>query len=823
MSGSPSTASASKPAGKGTMAAFLKPKSTPDAVRPAATLNAKAPASAPKAKPAKPAPPKQLGAKPPPSHEARFLSSEMIVVPSLSTSETSDDLIARVLDKLYVKEQHTARPLTQDARDATLKLLPVVLYESVRKRWIALVTHTSESSPFGGGTIYLASAHGVGTPGLHKPLKKDEAGFIFNGLTAWSPGHVGAASPQIASLLWRLKATFKNLEWETVNVQDVKATLDAAKQHVDVVPLSVPPAPQHVLKDYETLPINDTEDKDAMKKALSVWQDKGQHWTPPPGKWPCFPIAQHDPRASKLGSRTDLAAAVSVLVRTASMPSIKQALPGDALGKGLHTLIGVEASAPAPALAKPSLAAIDDAEEAATASLLAPPKPKEKPPPKKKPPSKKDMQLSGASFVRGARGIENSDDDSMSEGDPGENEGEESEDGFIASEDDVDEAGSTTSARKKRSAKSSKKRKERFEKNVNSGDDDDDSDGDCSQDEESSDEEEMSDGGSDDGEEEGDDDDDDDELVDARKNASDVDDVMASDDDDEAQRSAAAPKSRLVKASERNKGKQPRKKKTKVVPDEDAEDDGAGALPPSALLAQQRLSGERSAGDVPPPKMGASLDRGIKARHAASMVAVAPVPKDSAAIAEPASLFTPTKAADKGTHKAPGAPGPSARPPRDNARQARFDRADAYKSIDGRIRQLAAKPGSIVGLPERGAFLLTERASAGALAFEQLREDRSIEHYNEVIKHLLGVTSHLVTIVEAADSDDKTRKKHDNANAELGTVAAQSLLQVVPQIEALQRAVANVNSMANTLVGTSAGMATRIAHAAAKKSATEGK
>ena len=92
-----------------------------------------------------------------------------------------------------------------------------------------------------------------------------------------------------------------------------------------------------------------------------------------------------------------------------------------------------------------------------------------------------------------------------------------------------------------------------------------------------------------------------------------------------------------------------------------------------------------------------------------------------------------------------------------------------------------------------------------------------------MVSSLLSLTGTLVRAIEAADADEKTRKKNDNANAELGTVAAESLLNVVPQIEALQKTLAEANAQANTLVGTSAGMASRLARATAKKAITEDK
>jgi hypothetical protein len=78
-------------------------------------------------------------------------------------------------------------------------------------------------------------------------------------------------------------------------------------------------------------------------------------------------------------------------------------------------------------------------------------------------------------------------------------------------------------------------------------------------------------------------------------------------------------------------------------------------------------------------------------------------------------------------------------------------------------------------------------------------------------------------VVEVADASNEQRKKHDNANAELGAVTTHALQRVVPQIEELQKTISLASTQMNTLVGAGAGMAARIAAAVAKKATSEGK
>mgnify|MGYP001104505303 CR=1 FL=1 len=830
---------------KGPMSAFLKPKGVLGAAAPKPSpIKGKAPAVAPPKPKVKTPPlpvPKQtafIGMKPP-TDAPQFMSDPKIVLNcAMGGSEaTNKDF----MDKLYVSTWPSL-PLTSVQLQANLRLLPVVLWEPEKKRHALLVTQTSDLSPLGGGVIYIVTAHGVAQPSALKPLTLDETGYIFNSLHSWSPGHQGAASPQLASLLWRLKATFKNFEWETVNVADLKAELDKGAQHVDVVPLSLSAAPPHVLKDYDTMPIPSNEDKDVMKKAVIAWTEKGTHWTPPEGKWPCFPVPQHDPRAGKLGSRCDLAVAVGSLVRSAVMPSVKTAFPNNVMANGVYKMVAVEPKKASP----PAPVAEEDDEEAETQALLAPPKPREVP--KAQPPSKKEKKekkagggggrgrqpkISGLSFIDGMAAEKGDDED--------ESDGEEDEDGFIASDDDVDEAGSTASARKKRQDKTSRKRRYNMTKNVVSDDDGSDDDG---EEGESSEEDEMSEGGSDVGSEDGDDSDDD-VIVKPGQDASEASDL--DDDDDDEDDEPKAKGKRLVKNS---KKAQPPKKKSRVriVDDDDDVDEPESAPSHAELLAKQRLFGQHSAGSKPLPKMGATLSNGIKKRHESVSAAAQEEAKERrlAAVAtvmveEPEAMFTPTKENGKGPAQPPGAPGPAgaaARAPRNDAWKARNRLANAYININKRCEALydnaewdedsgsgmwKTKPGSIVGLAEHGAVSLANVTQQAKNTFEKFREDRSIDQYNEVVEKLLCVTGYLTHIIETADSDEKTRKRNDNANAELGAIAAQSLLKVVPQIEALQKAMSEASGITNTLVGTSAGMASRIAQATAKKDAKDGK
>ena len=824
--------SESAPVTKGPLSSFFKPKGSPS--RPQAKA---APAPAPaagkaKAKPPAPAAPKTLGALPPSDAPTLFDK----------THQAYDaEMLRELMAKVYVKDQSAGIPLTSGTRDKTLRLLPAVLFDPHNKRWLLMLTNTTDESPFGGGTVYLASAHGTGQAVTHKALSLADATAFSASVQVWSPGHAGAASPQIGSLLWRLKATFMNFKWETVNVNEITEAFEQKEIHLDFVPLVMPPAPPHITKDLETLPIEDTNDKDAVRKQLSAWcESGGKLWKPPEGKWPWFPALQHDPRKDTLGSRSELAVAINAVMRAPVMASVKVALPDFTLGTGLLQLntVEVKEKAPPPAAADDD---DDDDEAAETRALLAPPKKLTPPPPK---PKKKAGKVNGASFVHGAKSALCSDDDSMSEGEEDECDAEQDSNGndmFIASDDDVDEAGSTASARKARADKASNKRKHNLTKNVVSEEEGDEDDEDDEGEGESSSEASMSEGGSDDASEGDDDDDDDDDiLVKPSDNASDADDVMESDEEEEGDRAKPAKASRLVKGTgkKRPKSAPPPKKRPKIVQDDDASDDGAGAVPPSALLAQQRLSGDRSAGSKPLPKMGLSgaggrVSNGLHARQKLAH-AMPPQPKgtDSAMVDSPESLFTPTKPAPKDTPPAPNAPQHKQREPRDAMSEKRRDKLATWLAIGKRLDALigpvvdgqATNKGSVLSLAPGGLAHFASVMTCADHAFRKLPDDNTIPNsWHPLVENLTKVVSSLVSMIEAADADEKTRKKNDSVNAELGCIAAQSLLKVTPQIEELQQAVAKVHSITNTLVGTSAGMATRIASAAAKKQAVEGK
>tara|TARA_Y100000389_G_scaffold71280_2_gene68006 strand:+ start:1946 stop:4234 length:2289 start_codon:yes stop_codon:yes gene_type:complete len=739
------------------------------------------------------------------------------------------------------------KPLTAEARDASYKWLPVVLnapsHPSIKRKTYLLLTETSESCPLGGGKVYVVSTHSPGVSGTGSPMSPQTATILFASLKVWTPGHVGAASPEIASIMWRARATFKNLSWETVNQAELKAVLDRGAPHIDIVPLVLPPVPLHILKDLHTLPIDDANDKEGAKQALSTWAAKGEYWTPPDGKWPCYPVAQHDPRSAKLGSRGDLVAAAMAMLRAPISHSTVAAFPTlNLMSKGLLKLNAVQ---PAPTNTVAPAADDDDDDEAAeTAALCAPPPSKKKPTPAPAPPklnkkAEKQLKVNAAAFVKGARGIANSDDDSMSEGEPGEDEGQESEDGFIASDDDVEEAGSTASARQKREKKQSRKRKERFEKNVVS----DQEDG-SERSSESSSAEEMSEGSGSDNDSDGSDGSDDDVVVKARKDASDADGMDSDDDDDEG---AVSTHKRLKKTSDIVRGASanpPKKKKAKIVDDDnEGARDGENAPPPSALLAQQRLSGERSAGSKPLPKMGASqgrIDKALESRHPLASFGTAkpPQPRGTPAVEEPEALFTPTKGKSADVSQPadaaniPSAPGAPNRASRDLMRKARSDKLAEWTKISNRVCNLMGpvidgeitNKGSVLCLAPNGINSFSSAMTVANHRFSSLVDDNTIPgSWHPIVSASLSVIDSLVGIIEAADGDEKTRKKNDSANADLGCIAAQSLVKVVPQIEALQKTIAEASAQINGLVGTSAGMASRLTQAAAKKAALDNK
>ena len=142
--------------------------------------------------------------------------------------------------------------------------------------------------------------------------------------------------------------------------------------------------------------------------------------------------------------------------------------------------------------------------------------------------------------------------------------------------------------------------------------------------------------------------------------------------------------------------------------------------------------------------------------------------------------------------------------------------------IHARITALA-KRGSVANLHAGGALALVQASERTQALLEQLARsgDGDYATAKKVIAGLLRVTSLSVGVIEAANADDATRKKAGNANAELGCVAAESLLKLVPQIEALHKATAQASRVANTLVGTSSGLVERIAQATAEKSVVE--
>jgi hypothetical protein len=789
------------PAAKGPMAAFLKSKGAPSAAssakpspsKPSGKAVMKAPPKTIKQKPAPVAAPKAsgfIGAKAP-GDAARFGP----------TNPVTEEAQAGLLSTLYVSEWPSL-PLTAAVTNSPLRFLPVVLWDPVKERHALLLTLPDQGRPLGGGVVYLVTAHGVAQPSMHKPLDAAQAGLVFSHLRQWTPGHAGCASPQLASLLWRLKATFKFLEWETVNIPDVVMEIESGEQHVDIVPLSLSPAPPHVLKDYEKMPVPAFDDKEACKKAVSTWLETATHWTPPEGKWPSFPVPQHAESAGKLSSRAELSTAVNHVVRAPNSASFQTALPGTNLAAGLLKLRDVPRKAAKPA----KRPADDDEEEAEMQALLAPPK-KAAPPPQ--PPKKKhktapkgggrQTQLSGSMFI--------ADEADEKAEDDGESEGEEMEDGFIVPDDDYSDDESTSSARDRRQKKVSAERKKRLTAEVKSGSDDSDDEEDG---EESSEEDEMS---EEEGEEDedGDSDDDDDVLVKPTKDASDVEGM--DDEDDEGVASNDVPvRSRLVKASDLKKKKQQKPPKKKPPP-------------ASALLAQQRMFGERSAGAAGSVKMGATsssvvqLSRGMEARKhiAGSTVPHAEPPTQrNLQIDEPGSMFTPTKEDAGGAARAPAAPRHKERESRDKMGEKRRDKLCEWTKISDRVEKLM---GPVINGEHANKGSVLTLAPGGINSFSGAMAEATRLYTNLVDDNTIPGSWHPTV---SADGDDKLRKKNDTANAELGCIAAQSLVKVVPQIEALQKSIADASAQINSLVGTSAGMAARLTQAAAKKAATDG-
>lgn len=730
-----------------------------------------------------------------------------------------------MLDKLFLRTDDATQVLTSDIRNAQTKILPVVLNiegddEPGWKDHVALLLKQDDRIFIVTEAPAQTRNHATAAVVVSKPMSSDEAACAFSRMRAWSPGHAAAANPQIASILWRAKAEFKRFDWEVCNTHDISSLLSAADKHHDVVSVPLPPAPAHVRLDFDQLPIDNADDKEALKKAASTWSDKAVHWTPPEGGTPSHPIRPHDPRAAELGCRADLLRAVTTTVRAPNLGDVKAAFPGNALADGIVALCAAsKPSSNGKSVASAPADDDDDEEESATRALFAPPKP---PPAKPKKGGKgKGGMIDPASFVHGARGIRDGDDcDSGSDEDDGygEEEEEEAEKDFIASDDDVDEAGSTASAEEARGKRLSNKRKERWERNVisptvegeeearkatgkgkgkkakkvklvesdsESGSDDDEDDDSSSGNEESG-------SGSNSGSSSEDDDDDDDEIVKHKKDASDAEDVHTDDDDD------------IVETAKAGK-------------------------PASSRLTKLSDLGKKKKADAPPP---AAAQPPSKKTKPAPPAAAAPAPAPPAAAAPPRPSLAKGLAARQAAHEsdldaraAPPAAKESAGGDRDRAQQRgkRVGFCTTFDEMHQRATALLDSERSILHLPSNGGINLDRAFKDAEGAMHQLPDNNYIVNWHEVTRTLLEVTSTVLKVVEVADASNEQRKKHDNANAELGAVTTHALQRVVPQIEELQKTISLASTQMNTLVGAGAGMAARIAAAVAKKATSEGK
>jgi hypothetical protein len=228
------------------------------------------------------------------------------------------------------------------------------------------------------------------------------------------------------------------------------------------------------------------------------------------------------------------------------------------------------------------------------------------------------------------------------------------------------------------------------------------------------------------------------------------------------------------------------------------------------------------------------LSRGMEARKhiAGSTVPHAEPPTQrNLQIDEPGSMFTPTKEDAGGAARAPAAPRHKERESRDKMGEKRRDKLCEWTKISDRVEKLMgpvingehANKGSVLTLAPGGINSFSGAMAEATRLYTNLVDDNTIPgSWHPTVSASLTVIESLVGIIEAADGDDKLRKKNDTANAELGCIAAQSLVKVVPQIEALQKSIADASAQINSLVGTSAGMAARLTQAAAKKAATDG-
>ena len=768
---------------------------------PAATSKSdgKKPIPPPKAAPPKAAPPK-AASKPPPLSKPPAPTSGIKKPPADATTwmpELPADVkglvpqLADQTDGLF-KAPWTA--LSIEHRMSKALFLPFAGVWDKDSRPCLVVALTSDSRALGGGAVFLVSQDdgpGLGEGGEPVARKLEHMDVLLtlhHRIIDWAPTNPAHADPEYANLLWRLMVTFKGLEWECAHPRDIVAAGEG-KFGADVFELKVAAPPDSIVKDLRELPMKvPCEDRKALIERCDAWSKTADTWDHGSAdKPPFWPLLAADPRRAKVESRANLAAAALRILRSPSNSGMADIKKSGGIARVLHTLSITEARHTSP------IAAIDDeddAEAAETAELTAPPKPKPKPeakPKPKKPGKQATLGISGGLFVLGE----------AEEGDPDDEEGDSSEDGFIDSDDDV-EMGEEV-AKKKANVKRVKNRECRHSVSGSGEEDSDDSRSGDDSDQENS----MSDGsGSDEGSESSGDEDDD-PIVKAKAQASE------GSDDDEQPIKRKAP-SGLSTAP-------PKKKRARVVEDEPEDDETLADR--AALFAQQQMTSAPTKGK-PDGKLGSKahpLHAKANANALAVAVAAPPRPKpapDTAAAPAPAPVAAPAPA------HAPMAVDAHAKGP-GKATDKRALLATRAEVALGKVAELVAeakdKRGNVLVHSEGGpldaleANTTTARSNMAKFVSE---EGRAVDHVDKCINSLVLIIARMADAVQVAQK--KPTRAVENAHISIGATGSQMLLEVLPKIEELQETI-------NALAKKGSGMALRLAQEQASMLALERK
>lgn len=650
-----------------------------------------------------------------------------------------------------------------------------------------VVALSSDSRSLGGGAIFLVSQDdGLSLSEGSEPVArkldyKDVLFTLHHRIIDWAPTNPAQADPEYCHLLWRLMVTFKGLEWECAHPRDIVAAGEG-KFGADIFELKVAAPPDGIVKDLRELPTKVLcDDRNALIERCDSWAKTAAMWDHGSAdKPPFWPLLATDPRRTKVESRANLAAAALRILRSPTNTGMADIKKDGGLARVVHTLSTTELRHTSPVVA---IDDEDDAEAAETAELTAPPKPKPKPEAKlrmKKSGKQTTLGISCGSFVLGE----------ATEGDPDDEEGGSSEDGFIDSDDDV-EMGEEVAK---------KKAKDKRTKNIErrhsvSGSGEEDSDDSGSGDDSDDDDLMSDDSGSDDGSEPSVDEDDD-PIVKAKEQASE-----GSDDDEQPIKRKARP----------GPVERPPKKKRACVVEDEPEDDETLA-DRAALFAQQQMTSAPTKGK-PGGKLGSdSHPLHAKANATALLAAKAAPPRTKsthAPVPAPAPALSPAAAAAAGSKRPP---------PATSKREAAAARADAaLAKVLELIYEAKDKRGNVLvhseGMPLNALEATVEAARANMVKYVN-EEDRLVDHVDKCMTSLVTVIARMADAIHAAQK--KPIRVVENAHIAIGATSSLMLLDILPKIEEMQE-------LANALAKKGSGMALRLATEQASMLALERK